>query len=225
MTADTPIPLASSADMQSGAFADLVRAYQPDYLDTVMLEATRLCEDYCERRLAPFTNLPETHRAQGIDPDELTGITGMPMSLQGTLGTSYANALSGSGAGTMVRHVWLNEFAPRYPDLWTYSDLSVQIVLSQGGLTSLPGTQLIGAEPDSGHVWFQLGTLLPPGSLIRCLYSGGYTTVPASLSRGAKYMAASIIATEIDPMRRGEGHDPDALRAQAEEVLAPYART
>jgi hypothetical protein len=38
-------------------------------------------------------------------------------------------------------------------------------------------------------------------------------------------MAASIIATELDPLRRGEGHDPDVLRSQAEEVLAPFART
>lgn len=224
MTADTPTPLASSADLQSGAFADLVRSYRGNDLDTIMIEATRLCEDYAERRLAPFTNLPETHRAQGIDPDEQASVIGMPTSLQGTLGSSYANALT--GAGTMVRHVWLNEFAPRYPDLWTYGDdLTVSIVLSQGGLTSLPGAQLIGAEPDSGHLWFQLGTVLPVGSLIRISYSGGYSTIPASLSRACKYMAASVIATELDPMRRGEGHNPDELRSQAEEILTPFART
>jgi len=224
VTADTPIPLASSADLKSGAFADLTRSYPVQDLDALTIEATRLCEDYCERRFAPFTNLPETHRAQGIDPDEQSGITGMPMSLQGTIGVSYSNAL-GAGGG-MVRHVWLNEFAPRYPDLWTYgTDLTVQVVLSQGGVSTLPGSQLIGAEPDSGHVWFQLGTLLPVGSLIRVLYSGGYSTYPASLVRAGKLMTASLIATELDPMRRGEGHDPDALRSQAEEVLAPYART
>lgn len=224
MTADTPIPLASTTDMKSGAFADLMRSYPVQDLDGLMIEATRLCEDYCERRLAPFTNVPETHRAQGIDPDEQTGISGMPMSLQGTIGVSYSNALN-TGSG-MVRHVWLNEFAPRYPDLWTYGqDLTVQVLLSQGGLSTLAGSQLIGAEPDSGHIWFQLGTLLPVGSLIRVTYSGGYTAVPASLVRACKYMAASLIVTELDPTRRGDGHDPDALRSQAEEVLAPYART
>jgi hypothetical protein len=223
MAADTPIPLATNVDLSSGAFADLVRSYKVQDLDTIMIEATRLCEDYCERRLAPFTNLPESHRAQGVDPDELSSGGGMPMSLQGTLGTSYANALG--SAGNMVRHVWLNEFAPRYPDMWTYSSLAVSILLSEGGTQSVPVTQLVGAEPDSGHVWFQLGTLLPVGSLIRITYSGGYSTVPASLVRACKFMAASLIVTELDPLRRGEGHDPDALRSQAEEVLAPYART
>jgi hypothetical protein len=62
----------------------------------------------------------ESHRAQGIDPDEYSDAGSMPMDIHGTLGTSYANAL---GAGDQVRHVWLNEYAPRYPELWGYANI------------------------------------------------------------------------------------------------------
>jgi hypothetical protein len=56
--------------MQAGQFADLVRDYASDALDQVMIDATRVCEGIAGRRLAPFTAIPETHRATGIDPDE-----------------------------------------------------------------------------------------------------------------------------------------------------------
>jgi hypothetical protein len=72
MAADSPVPLASSADMQGGQFADLVRDYSAGDLDQLMIEATRVCEGIAGRRLAPFTGVPETHRATGIDPDEYT---------------------------------------------------------------------------------------------------------------------------------------------------------
>lgn len=221
MAADSPTPLATAADLKTGAFADLVRTYTDQALNAFMIEATRLCEDYAGRRLAPFTSLPETHRAQGVDPDELTDSAGLPMDIQGTLGRSYANALGGQD---LVRHVWLNEFAPRYPDLWAYSDLSVTIVRSYGGTQVMNDVQLEGAEPDSGHVWFQLGTFLPIGSLIRVTYSGGYQTVPASLVRACKLMAASLAVTELDPVVQ-TGHDAGNLRDQAEKALAPYVRT
>ncbi|MFJ6215006.1 hypothetical protein ACIQGZ_16970 [Streptomyces sp. NPDC092296] len=222
MAVDSPVPLATADDLQVGQFADLVRGFSPEALDVLMVEATRLCEDACGRRLAPFTGLPESHRAQGIDPDELPGDAGIPVSMQATLNMSYANALG--GAGSMVRHVWLNEFAPRYPDLWQYGNLSVSLILSQGGLQRVGPAQIVGAEPDSGHVWFQLGTFLPPGSLIRVQYDGGYQTMPASLARAGKLMAASLAATELDPMVQ-TGHDAGALREQAEKILASYART
>lgn len=222
MAADSPVPLARSADMQTGQFADLVRDYSPDALDQLMIEGTRQCEGMCGRRLAPFTGLPETHRATGIDPDEYTDSANIPMDLQGTLGRSYSNAL---GAGDQVRHVWLNEFATRYPDMWSYANVQVTILRSYGGSQVMNTASLVGAEADSGHVWFTLGTFLPVGSLIRMNYDGGYTTVPADLGRACKLMVASLVLGEIDPAGTQFSHDPGALAAQAEKILGNYERT
>jgi hypothetical protein len=219
MAADAPVPLATSADMQAGQFADLVRDYSSTDLDQMMIEATRVCEGIAGRRLAPFTGVPETHRATGIDPDEYTDATSLPMDILGSLGRSYANAL---GAGDQVRHVWLNEFAPRYPDMWAYTSLQVTILRSYGGSQTVNTASIIGAENDSGHVWFTLGTFLPLGSLIRATYGGGYTTVPADLARACKLQAAVLALGEIDPAGTQFGHDPGALRTQAEEILCRY---
>jgi hypothetical protein len=68
MAADSPVPLASSADMQGGQFADLVRDYSAGDFDQLMIEATRVCEGIAGRRLAPFTGVPETHRANRHRP-------------------------------------------------------------------------------------------------------------------------------------------------------------
>lgn len=223
MATDSPVPLASSADMQTGQFADLVRDLSSDALDQLMIDSTRVCEGIAGRRLAPFAAVPETHRATGIDPDEDTDSSGIPVSMQATLATSYSNALAGSG--NMVRHLWLNEHAPRYPEMWTYSDLSVQVFLSIGGSQTYPGVQIIGAEPDSGHIWFFLGSFIPAGSLIRVTYSGGYTTVPADLARACKLQAAVLVLGEIDPTGTQFGRDPNTLSAQAEKILCRYQPT
>lgn len=220
MAADSPVPLASSMDMLTGQFADLVRDYQTDVLDQVMIEATRVCEGIAGRRLAPFTAVPESHRATGVDPDEAADATGLPVSVQTTLVASYSNAMA--GAGDMVRHLWLNEFAPRYPDMWTYSNLNVTVFQSIGGSQMFPAATLIGAEPDSGHVWFQLGSFIPLGSWISVTYDGGYTTVPADLGRACKLQAAVLVLGEIDPAGNQFGHDPGALNKQAESILCRY---
>jgi hypothetical protein len=219
MAADSPVPLATSADMQGGQFADLVRDYSAADLDQLMIEATRVCEGIAGRRLAPFTGVPETHRATGIDPDEYTDAASVPLDLAGSLARSYSNAL---GAGDQVRHVWLNEFAPRYPEMWTYSNVQVTILRSYGGSQAMAPASVIGAEPDSGHIWFTLGTFLPLGSLIRVIYDGGYTTVPADLARASKLEAAVLVLGEIDPAGTQFGHDPGALHTQAENILTRY---
>lgn len=224
MTADAPVPLATSADMQTGQFADLVRDLSSDALDTLMIESTRVCEGIAGRRLAPFTGLPETHRATGIDPDELSGGGDMPMSIEGTIGLSYASALGGAG-NDLVRHCWLNECAPRYPEMWTYANLQVSIFRSYGGSQTVAPAQIVGAEADSGHIWFQLGTFIPPGSLLRILYDGGYTTVPADLARACKLQAAVLVLGEIDPTGTQYGRDPNTLAAQAEKILCHYQPT
>lgn len=222
MAADSPVPLATATDLKAGQFADLVRDYSPTALDELMIESTRQCEGIAGRRLAPFAGVPESHRAQGIDPDEYSDSGSMPMDMQGTLGTSYANAL---GTGDQVRHVWLNEYAPRYPELWTYGNLQVTILRSYGGSQSITAAALLGAENDSGHVWFSLGTFLPVGSWIRILYDGGYSTVPADLSRACKLLAASNVLGEIDPAGTQFGHDRGVLAAQAEAILCKYQPT
>lgn len=218
--ADSPTPLADPAQMSEGQFADLVRDYSPQALTDLMIEATRACEGICGRRLAPFT-ITESHRAEGIDPDEYSDAANLPMDLQGTLGRSYAYAL---GASTLVRHVWLDEYAVRYPEYWTYSNMSIQIIRSYGGSQPVSTAQILSSQPDRGHVWFQLGLFLPIGSDILVTYSGGYTTIPADLVRSAKYMAASIAMSEIDPAAAQSAHDPGELEGRAERILASYMR-
>lgn len=219
---DNPVPLATAAQMQAGPFVDLVRGYTPDALADLMLQATRACETEADRRLAPFTAVTETHRCEGMDPDEYTDAANLPLDLAGTLGRSYAHAL---GASTLVRHMWLNQYAPQFTEYWTYSDVSITIVRSYGGSQDMSAMQYIGPETDSGHVWFNLGQFIPIGSLARVVYSGGYTVaVPADLVRGCIWMAASIAATELDPMQQTHGHDPGALEARSVAWLNPYER-
>lgn len=222
MASDSPIPLATAVQMQSGAFADLVQSFSVDALNDIMIEATRACETECQRRLAPFTAHTESHRLGGIDPDEYSDSLDIPMDIQGTIGQSYANAL---GANSMVRHVWLNEYAPLYPEYWSYSNVAITIIRSYGG-SQLETNLLAGPEIDSGHVWFQLGQFIPVASFARCVYSGGYSTVPADLVRACKYMAAAVACRELDPLMAGaHGHDPDNLEAVAMRWLTPYMRS
>lgn len=218
--ADTPVPLATAAQMAEGAFADLIRSFSAQAQADLMIEATRQCEGAVGRRFAPFTQLPETHRAEGIDPDEYADSSNLPMDLQGTLGRSYASAL---GASALVRHVWLNEYAPRYPEYWTYANLNVTLVRSYGGTQQVSAAQILTSSTDTGHVVFQLGLFLPVASTIQIKYDGGYQTIPADLVRACKFMAASIAVAELDPQLHS--HDPDLLEAKAVGILEAFVRS
>ncbi|HMH94150.1 MAG TPA: hypothetical protein VK586_24100 [Streptosporangiaceae bacterium] len=219
--ADSPVPIVSAATFQAGPYGDLVKGYSAQALSDLLSEATRECESETGRRLVPFTSVPETHRAEGMDPDEYTDSANIPMDIQGTLGRSYAQAL---GVTTLVRHCWLNEFAVRYPELWSYSSISIQVVRSYGGNQNLSTSQWQGAENDSGHVWFQLGQFIPIGSLIRVVYSGGYTVaIPADLVRAGKFMAAYLAVRDLNPA--ATDHDPDLLHTDALMALANYMRS
>jgi hypothetical protein len=217
---DTTTPLASAAQLTEGPFADLVRSVSTQTLTDWLMEATRACETECHRRLSPFTGIIETHRAAGMDPDEYTDAANVPMDIQSTVNRSYAAAL---GVTTLVRHCWLDQYAPLYQEYWSYSDLTVEVIRSYGGSQILTSTQYTGPELDSGHVWFQLGQFIPIGSLLRVTYSGGYTTVPSDLVRACKYMTASIALRELDPLRQS-GHNPDDLQDLAVSWLSPYQR-
>lgn len=220
MGADTGTPLCTWAQFTEGAFADLARNYtDPQARADLLLEATRTAEGMAGgRRLVPFTNLVESHRAQGIDPDEYGTSASLPMDMAGTLGRSYANAI---GAGELVRHCWVSQYATRYPDMWAYTSVSVTAQRSYGGSQTFSAAQIIGPEPDSGHIWFQLGTFLPIGSRVLITYSGGYTiATPATLVRAAKLIVASLIVRELQP--NANSRDPDQLTAEAEAIIAGF---
>lgn len=218
--ADPVAPLCSYSQFNEGAFADLVSQFSQTAVNDMLIEATRKCEDLCDRRLAPFTGLVETTRAGGIDPDEYAGTTNIPVSIQGTLGMSEASALNMTN---LVRHHWLRETPPRYQDLWTYPSVTVTVVRSYGGTQQLSAGQILDGPDDLGHVWFQLGQFIPVGSYIRIQYSGGYTVaIPGSLVRACRYITAGIAVTELDP--NSTQHDPDRLFALGERWLAGFER-
>lgn len=221
--ADTVTPLLTWDQFTSGAFADLVRRYtDPQVRTDLLAEATRLCEEHTDRRLAPFIGLVETQRADGIDPDEYMDSGAMPLDLAGSLGRNWAASF---GSTAMIRRLHLSEYATRYADMWAYSNISINIVRSYGGNEVLgTGQLLMPPAPDTGFLWFALGQFIPAASMVQITYSGGYQTVPASLVRAGKYMAASIAVTELDPVGQTHGHDPDMLRTKAEEILTPYVR-
>lgn len=221
MAADSPTPLCSPAQFTSGAFADLVRDYDEQGIYDLLAEGTRHCEDLTQRRLAPFTGLTEFIRADGIDPDEYTDAANLPMDIRSTLSASYAQAL---GASSLVRHSWVSEFAPRYQDMWTYTNVSVTIIRSYGGTQQVSPSQILsGPEPDTGHLWFMLGIFLPVGSRVQVTYSGGYTVAtPASLVRANKFMSAFLAVRELNP--GATDHDPDQLYDDALKCLGSWMR-
>lgn len=218
MAVDSVVPLASAAQMQEGAFNDLVRGYSTAALTSVMVEATRLCESACDRRLAPFT-VTETQRAESLDVEDAMDAY-VPLDPTSQLGFSRAQSL---GSTLLARHFWVREYPPRMQEYWTGAISSIALLRSYSGTQSV-NISNIQYEADSGHCRFALGTFVPPGTTVVVTYSGGYTTVPGDLVRACKYFSSSIILKELDPAQGQHGHDPDALRLDALECLAPYAR-
>lgn len=215
--ADTVAPLATPAQFSEGPLADLVRDYSTDALMDLLMEATRMLEDYADRRLAPFTDMVETQRADALDIEDALDAY-VPMDPTSQLGFSRAQSL---GSTLLVRHFWLREFPPRTPEYWAGSLTSVQLLRSFSGVQDVDVTQLQ-YEPDTGHVRFQLGTFVPPGTTIVSTYSGGYSTVPSSLVRACKFATASLAVAELDPAV--QSHDPDDLWSRATQIVGSYAR-
>lgn len=218
MAVDSVIPLATSAEMQEGPFANLVSGYSSAQIDVLMQRATRICESVCDRRLAPFNNLVETSRAQSLDVEDALDAY-VPLDPTSQLGFSRALSL---GSTLLVRHFWVRNNPPLYQEFWSGSLGSITLYRSFSGvqIVNISQTQY---EPDTGHVRFQLGTFVPPGTTIQVVYSGGYSTVPADLVQACKTMAASVVVRELDPVQAGN-HDPDLLRMDAETLLDPYMR-
>ncbi|MFB9925999.1 hypothetical protein ACFORO_12530 [Amycolatopsis halotolerans] len=219
MPADQPTTLCSWAQLSEGPFANLMQAYNDSSTaqNDLLYEATRMCEDACDRRFVTAT-VTETQRADALDVEDALDAY-VPLDPTSQLGFSRAMSL---GSTLLTRHFWVRQFPARYPELWSATINSITLRRSFSGTQNVDTSQ-IQFEPDTGHVRFQLGTFVPPGTTIVCSYTAGYATFPASLVRACKYMAASIAVRELDPTQQG-GHDPDLLRTDALDCLAPFVR-
>lgn len=219
MAGDSGTPLCTWPQVTAGAFADLLRGYtSPAAQADLLIEGTRMCESLADRRLAPFTNLVESQRAEALDVEDALDAY-IPLDPTSQLGFSRAQSL---GSTMLVRHYWVRSFPPRFPEYWTGSLASVQLLRSFSG-TQTVSPSTLQYEPDTGHVRFQLGTFVPPGTTIVTTYSGGYTVaIPADLVRACKYTVASIAMTELDPAARS--HDPLELEEIAASILDAYMR-
>jgi len=218
MAADSGTPLCTWAQFTSGAFADLARNYTDvNVQSALLLEASREVETVCDRRLMPFANLVETQRAEALDVEDALDAY-VPLDPTSQLGFSRAQSL---GSTLLVRHFWVRETPPRYQDMWTGSISGIQLFRSFSGQQSVVSSTWQ-FEPDTGHVRFQLGTFVPPGTTIQVTYSGGYSTVPANLVRASKLMTAWLIVRELAPSQ--QTRDPELLRGEAVASLAGYTR-
>jgi hypothetical protein len=219
VTTDSPIPLATSADFaEFGTFSKLVRDFDSPATTRLMIRASRSIETKCDRRLMPFT-ITESTRADGVDTQAVE-TNGWPLDLIAALGTSEAKAF---GASSLVRDCWLNEYAPLFPDMWAYSNVSVVLARAYGDTESVLGASLEGPEPDTGHFRFRLGTFVPVGTTVRVTYSGGYQTVPDDLNQATLFMAAKIAIITAEPQLR-KGMTLDELDTQILELVAPFMR-
>lgn len=219
MAVDAPIPLATAAQFQEGPFANLVSSFASTAIDNIMINATRLCESECDRRLAPFANIVETQRAEALDVEDALDAY-IPLDPTSQLGFSRAQSL---GSTLLVRHFWVREYPSRYPELWAGSISAINLYRSYSG-SQIVDMSTMQYEPDTGHCRFQLGTFVPPGTTIQVTYSGGYLTVPADLIEACRFMAAGLVVKQLDPVDGRSGHDPDALRSEAVMMLSPYVR-
>ena len=178
-------------------YPELARQRDPIVIQESLIEATADIESMTSRRLAPFTNTISEDMLRGIYPNEYgDDSAGMPMSIAGSLGISFAEAI---GADDLVRHFFLDHCAPLYPELWTYSITSMNIYLTYGNSQPIDvaGGGIIGPEVTSGHCWLRLGTFAPEGTRIKTVYSGGYTLgIPPSLQRACLMNTAKLLVMD-----------------------------
>ena len=215
----TLTPLATSAQFNGTAYADLATHLQAGDLDNTMLRATRACETVCKRRLAPFTLTETTRLVDGDVEDAISAAIPLPAASQ-----IQMDRASSLGYSQLVRHTWVREYPPTFQDYWTGGITTINVYWSyQQTPYAIPSTSYRYA-PDTGHVRFLLGTFVPPGSEAEITYTGGYGTVPEDLVEATIVMAASMIIKSLDPTMREMAHDPDMLRDEAIELLDGYIR-
>lgn len=215
-------PLASVADLRK-RWSALCNGKDDATLYAALVDATREIEDRTSRRLAPFTSNVEEMALVGQNPNEYGGgQQDMPMSLQGSLGQSYASSL---GINNLVRRFWLGEYAPRYPEMWEYqvtqmlvqtSYNSTQDVLATGGLIDL--------EKTNGFAWLTIGFFAPEESRVRITYNGGYVyDTPGSLQRACLLQAVQFLILESEPQQRSH-MSIDELERQITKLVAPWVK-
>jgi hypothetical protein len=199
-------------------------ASDPMALSQVLVEATAFIESSVGRRLAPFSNLTESHRLFGIDPTEYGASSDSPLDLYGSLGLSRAAAY---GSGNLVRKFWVDQTAPHYADLWTYSVASISLDLTYGSqiLVQPSSIEGMGPHPDTGECRLRLGTFAPEGTTIVITYGGGYTVaIPADLQRLCRYVAAKMIILDMEPQSRKE-MNLDEIELQITAMLSNWAKS
>jgi hypothetical protein len=219
MTSPAYTPMAVPADLEGTALRVLWRGTpDPAQQMQVMIRASRAIEQRCRRRLTPFTGMVQTETAEGVDRT-LYGYEG-PLPLAGALSRDQAMAF---GSGTSVRDLWLDQFAPCWPELWTYSDVSVTLVRAWGDQQILTQEMLEGPHADTGHLRLPAGVFCPVGTIIRSLYSGGYTVaVPDELRDATLLQATKMLILRMEPQNR-PGMDTDDLDGEITSLLAAYA--
>lgn len=216
----TYAPIVSPTDFNDGAFAYMTRGVSAPHLLNVLTRASRSVESRCQRRFSPFVNLTESSTAAGVSMFGVGMDADLPLPMIGSLGMSKGRAL---GVTNLVQDMWLTEYAPSWPELWSYSNVSVTLQRTWGDRQTLIQSQLVGPELDTGHLRFPIGTLCPVGTTIVATYSGGYTTIPDDIQQAVAYTAAKTLIVEIEPQNR-PGMDTNDLDMQIVELLCPYAR-
>lgn len=217
-----PVSLATVADFQR-RYPELVADIDPPLLADILVEATTHLEDITGRRLAPFTGHIYQDRLFGIDPMEYGNNADMPLDIYGSLGLSMAQAL---GASTLVRHFWLDQFAPVYPELWTYNIQSMTIFRTYGDFQPIDFDHggVRGPDVTDGHVWLRLGTFAPEGTRIQVVYDGGYTKgIPPSLRRACLFQAAKFVILEFEPQIRRE-MNLEEIESTVNKLIGPWVR-
>ena len=188
-------------------------------------EATSNIEDRCSRRLVPFYGHIYDDRLSGIDPFSGGGFVspGVLMDEINTLGMDRARSLNYGDSQT--RHLWLDEYAPRYPELWTYNIHVFMVQNTYGSWIDIVPMGLV-APPNvtDGHCWLKIGTFAPEGSRVHVVYDGGYTEgIPPSLKRACRMQAALFIVLDNEPQLRG-ALSVEPLAAQIDRLIAPWVK-
>ena len=216
-------PMASVADLQK-RWPALTNGKPDDTLYAALVDATREIEDRTSRRLAPFTNHLEEGALVGINPNEYGGAGGnTPMSLQGSLGQSYADSL---GVNGLIRRFWIDEYAPRYPEMWEYQVTEMRVLTTYGSWQDISPAQgnIIAMEKTNGFVWLQIGLFAPEESRIRVCYNGGYVyDTPGSLQRACLLQAVEFLIMESEPQQRKD-MSIDELERQITKLVAPWVK-
>ena len=218
-----PIALATVDDLVL-RFPEVCDGIDPTVLADILVEATSYIEDNTNRRLAPFSGHICEERLFGISPDEYGDVSAdMPIDIFGSLGMSKAAAL---GANDLVRHLWLDQYAPFYPELWTYDITSMTIYRTYGDSQNIDFNNggILGPNVTDGHVWFRLGTFIPEGTFVKVVYGGGYTLgTPPALRRACLFQAIKYVILECEPQMRS-AMDLKEIDSVVESNIINWAR-